>query len=62
MKAVVGFIGGMVVFGFGRQGNKQPQLTDPHHKFYIGFIKTRVKNKNGHEDVAKDIKDILKQD
>ena len=54
--------GGMVVFGFGRQGNEQPQLTDPHNKFYIGFIKTRVKNKNGHEDVAKEIQDILKQD
>lgn len=68
---VLGFLGdsengiesdnGMVVFGFGRQSNAQPQLTDPHNVFYIGFIKTRVKNINGHENVAKSIADILKK-
>lgn len=51
---------GMVVFGFGRQGNAQPQMTDPHNKFYIGFLKRKVKNQGGHESVAKDIADILK--
>lgn len=51
---------GMVVFGFGRQGDAQPQMTDPHNTFYIGFLKRKVKNLNGHESVAKDISDILK--
>jgi hypothetical protein len=51
---------GMVVFGFGRQGNAQPQLTDPHNTFYIGFLKRKVKNQGGHESVAKDIDSILK--
>ena len=52
---------GMVVFGFGRQGNDQPQMTDPHNKFYIGFLKRKVKNLAGHETVAKDIAEILKE-
>ena len=51
---------GMVVFGFGRQGNAQPQLTNHHNTFYIGFLKRKVKNQGGHESVAKDIADILK--
>ena len=51
---------GMVVFGFGRQGNAQPQLTDPHNTFYIGFLKRKVKNENVHESVAKDIANVLK--
>ena len=51
---------GMVVFGFGRQSNAQPQLTDPKNIFYIGFLKRRVKNINGHESAAKDIMNILK--
>ena len=67
---LVGFMGdsdkgvasddGMVVFGFGRHSDAQPQLTDPHNTFYIGFLKRRVKNVNGHESVAKDIANILK--
>jgi len=51
---------GMVVFGFGRQGDAQPQMTNHHNTFYFGFIKTKVKNQNAHESVAKDIADILK--
>jgi len=51
---------GMVVFGFGRQGEAQPQMTDPHNTFYIGFLKRKVKNEASHESVAKDIIDILK--
>jgi len=51
---------GMVVFGFGRQGDAQPQMTDPHNTFYIGFLKRKVKNEASHESVAKDIIDILK--
>ncbi len=51
---------GMVVFGFGRQSEAQPQLTDPDNTFYIGFIKRKVKNLNGHEALAKDIENILK--
>ncbi len=50
---------GMVVFGFGRQVEAQPQLTDPHNTFYFGFMKTKVKNENGHESVGKDIMNIL---
>ncbi len=50
---------GAVVFGFGRQGDGKPQLTDPHNKFYIGFLKTKVKNENVHDAVAKDISDFL---
>lgn len=67
---VLGFLGnstkgiasedGMVVFGFGRQGNAQPQLTDPHNTFYIGFLKRKVKSQGGHESVAKDIANIVK--
>lgn len=51
---------GIVVFGFGRLGNSQPQLTDPHNTFYIGFLKRKVKNESVHESVAKDIANILK--
>jgi len=51
---------GMVVFGFGRQGEAQPQMTDPHNTFYFGFLKRKIKNVNGHESVAKDIANILK--
>lgn len=51
---------GMVVFGFGRQGNAEPQLTDPHNTFYIGFLKRKVKNENSHAAVAKEIADIIK--
>lgn len=51
---------GMVVFGFGRQGEAQPQMTNPHNTFYFGFIKRKVKNQNGHESVGKDIANILK--
>lgn len=51
---------GMVVFGFGRQGDAQPQLTDPHNTFYFGFIKRKIKNKATHESLAKDIEGILK--
>lgn len=67
---VLGFLGntengiesddGMVVFGFGRQSNAQPQLTNPHNTFYFGFLKRKVKNKDVHESVAKDISSILK--
>lgn len=51
---------GMVVFGFGRQSESLPQMTDPHNKFYIGFLKRKVKNQGGHDSVAKDIAEILK--
>ncbi len=51
---------GIVVFGFGRLGNSQPQLTDPHNTFYIGFLKRKVKNESVHDSVAKDIANILK--
>ena len=51
---------GMVVFGYGRRGDDQPQLSDPHNTFYFGFLKRKVKNKNGHETIAKDIAGILK--
>ena len=51
---------GMVVFGFGRQSETQPQMTDPHNTFFIGFLKRKVKNKSGHESVVKDIAGILK--
>ena len=51
---------GMVVFGFGRQGNEQPLLTDPHNTFYIGFLKEKVKSASDHEDIAKAIEQILK--
>ena len=67
---VLGFLGdtengvesddGMVVFGFGRQSNAQPQLTNPHNTFYFGFLKRKVKNTNIHDSVAKDISDVLK--
>lgn len=67
---VLGFLGdseqgiasndGMVVFGFGRQSNAMPQLTDPHNTFYFGFLKRKVKNRNTHEVVAKDIANVLK--
>jgi hypothetical protein len=51
---------GMVVFGFGRQSDTQPQMTNPHNKFYFGFMKRRVKSENSHESLAKDILNILK--
>lgn len=51
---------GMVVFGFGRQSDAQPQMTNPKNTFYIGFLKRKVKNFNGHESVAKDIMNVLK--
>lgn len=51
---------GAVVFGFGRQSEALPQMTNPNHTFYIGFLKRKVKNASGHESVAKDIADILK--
>ncbi len=50
---------GAVVFGFGRQSDAKPQLTDPHNIFYIGFLKRKVKNENIHDAVAKDISNIL---
>jgi len=50
---------GMVVFGFGRQSDSQPQLTDPYNTFYFGFIKMRVKTKNGHTSASKDIIKLL---
>jgi hypothetical protein len=53
---------GMVVFGFGRQGNAEPQLTDIHNTFYIGFLKGKVKNQSGHESVAKEIANIIRKD
>lgn len=52
---------GMVVFGFGRQSDAQPQMTDPHNTFYFGFIKMRVKNQNSHENVVKRIDKLLKE-
>ena len=51
---------GMVVFGFGRQGDDQPQLTDPQQTFYFGFLKMKVKNKIGHGNVGKEISKVLK--
>jgi hypothetical protein len=51
---------GMVVFGFGRRSDAQPQLTDPHNTFYFGFMKRKVKNQNGHESVGKDLLNMLK--
>jgi hypothetical protein len=51
---------GMVVFGFGRQGDAQPQLTKHNNTFYFGFMKRKVKSKSRHESVAKDILNILK--
>lgn len=67
---VLGFLGnsekgvesndGMVIFGFGRQSDAKPHLTNIHNTFYIGFIKTRVKNQSGHASLAKDLADILK--
>ena len=50
---------GMVVFGFGRQGDAQPQLTDPYNTFYFGFMKMKVKTKNGHESVTKDLMKLI---
>jgi len=50
---------GMVVFGFGRQADSTPQLKDPHNTFYFGFLKGKVRNRNGHESVGKDIMNIL---
>lgn len=50
---------GMTVFGFGRQGDAKPQLTDPYNTFYFGFMKMKVKNKNGHESLTKDIMKII---
>lgn len=55
----VGSEDGMVVFGFGRQDDDQPQLTDPYNKFYFGFLKNKVKNPGVHESVAKDIENIM---
>ena len=51
---------GMVVFGYGHRGDDQPQLSDPNNTFYFGFLKRKVKNKNGHATIAKDIAGILK--
>ena len=51
---------GMVVFGFGRQSDAQPRLSAVNNTFYFGFLKRKVKRRNGHEDVVKDIEDILK--
>jgi hypothetical protein len=51
---------GMVVFGFGRHDNAQPKMTNPRNTFFIGFLKRKVKNKNVHEAVEKDITNILK--
>jgi len=51
---------GMVVFGFGRQSDAQPQMTDPHNTFYFGFLKMKVKTKNGHENATKEISKVLK--
>lgn len=56
----VGSEDGMVVFGFGRQGSAEPQMTDPHNVFYFGFIKAKIKNSGGHESVAKDIENIVR--
>ncbi len=67
---VLGFLGnsdkgiesesGMVVFGFGRQGNDQPLLTDPHCTFYIGFLKEKVRSESDHEDIVKSMEQLLK--
>jgi hypothetical protein len=51
---------GMVVFGFGRQSDEQPQMTDPHNKFFFGFMKRKVKSSNSHDAAAKSIMGILK--
>ncbi len=51
---------GMVVFGFGRQSDPRPLMSDPHNTFFIGFLKGKVKNESGHNSVAKEIGTILK--
>jgi hypothetical protein len=51
---------GMVVFGFGRQADDNPQLTDPHNTFYLGFLKRKVKTRNGHENLEKEILSIIR--
>jgi uncharacterized protein YodC (DUF2158 family) len=51
---------GMVVFGFGRQGNSIPLMSDPHNTFYFGFLKSKVKNQGSHDSVVKQIQDIIK--
>ena len=67
---LIGFLGnsdqgiesedGMVVFGFGRQSDAQPQMSNPYNTFYIGFLKRKVKNRSRHESVVKDITNVLK--
>ena len=51
---------GMVVFGFGRQSDSQPRMTNPHNKFYFGFMKRKIKNSTAHDGIVKDIQSILK--
>jgi hypothetical protein len=51
---------GMVVFGFGRMGDSEPQLTDTGNTFLFGFVKGRVKNQGGHESVQKEIENLRK--
>lgn len=51
---------GMVVFGFGRQSDARPLMSDPHNTFYFGFLKTKVKSQGSHDSVDKEIQNILK--
>lgn len=51
---------GMTVFGFGRQSDAQPLMTDPHNTFYFGFLKKKVKSPGTHDVVVKSIVGILK--
>ncbi len=51
---------GMIMFGFGKHGETEPQLSDKDITFYIGFYNGRIKNESQHASVKKEILSFLK--